>query len=175
MGPFGGASSGPFKIPISSDPKKKSKTRYNEKVRWFKITFWLFCFISLIISLRILILAAVKSADPQSYDLPESCPSEDAGGRRDLRNLYDVGFSFDFHAFLGGEHERNTDQEGQLIWQKRNLTYGDRQSIFSLSTNVFISEVGQPIMINKQIEKSKTETFLFSTFGAMAVFTCTSI
>lgn len=66
--------------------------------------------------------------------IPSTCAS------KDLRNIYDQKFTFDFHAFIS-ENETDFDEEKELVWRMPKLTYGDLQSTFSLSMNVSISEV----------------------------------
>lgn len=169
---------GPYElavIQIDPDSEKKSKSRKNRKTdKESKIaSFDFFCVMSLITSIMIIFVDILKHQTNTDYLIPKSCPEQDARSKN-FRNLYDVDFSFDFHAFLN-ENEANIDQQSVLIWAKQNLTYGDLQSTFSFSTNVSISEVGYGI--NRPIDELKIndQLFLFSASGATAVFICTSI
>ena len=137
---------GTYKLPaINLDPEKKIKPRDNGETYGWKNGFTLFCFFNLAISLCVLLKNHLSiTTDPQSYEIPKSCPQKENrifGRNEQFRNLYDLNFLFDFHAFLG-ESATNIDHKSLLIWTKQNLTYGDLQSIFSFSTNVSISEVG---------------------------------
>ena len=58
-----------------------------------------------------------------------------------VKYRYEQNFSFDLHTFIS-EKKMNYDQEGDLIWKKQKLAYGDLDSAFSFETNVSISEVG---------------------------------
>ena len=80
--------------------------------------------------------------------IPKTCAT------KDLRNIYDQNFSFDFHAFVS-ENEAEFNSDSELIWRMPNLTYGDLQSTFGLNVNVSISEVG-PMTILLGINQNKT-------------------
>lgn len=121
-----------FGVQKSSDPGKKIDPF--REIRVFKTTFSLFNSFVFAVSLAI-ILSYLRD---RSLDLPKSCPNED----KNLRNLYDLEFSFDLHVFLS-ESEENLNPESRLIWSKQNLIYGDVQSSFSFSTNISVSEVGK--------------------------------
>ena len=121
-------------IQISSDPEKRRKPRSPVQIFRFNIMFALFYSLVFAISFLIILL---HTKNRYLEDLPESCPND----QKDLKNMYEVNFPFDFHTFLS-ENETNLDPESQLIWTKRSLTYGDVQSSFSFSTNISISEVG---------------------------------
>ena len=60
--------------------------------------------------------------------------------RRNLLNPYADGFSFDFFAYVS-ENETSFENESELVWVQKNLTYGPDSSLLELQTNIRISRV----------------------------------
>ena len=136
------------------DPEKKRKCRNLREIENYKYAFlvfnWLIGFISFMIITVIYVSIYVSNRSPTKVLTPKfttviihvippllaPCPHSPSQSR----NLYGKNFSFDFHALLR-ENETNFDQDSELIWTKRKLTYGDLQSVHRFSTNVTISEV----------------------------------
>ena len=104
--------------------------------------FFLYIFISIFGWARI--LSNLTSRFPQfnQYVSP-NCPDPQKIGNEHLKNIYEQNFSFDLHVFIS-ENETNFNHDGELIWKKSKLVYGDLQSAsVGLNTNVSISEVSQ--------------------------------
>ena len=121
------------KIQIGSE-KKSKPLRSDKEINGFKTKFISFHWIVGAFSLwSIFYLCDYPGGEFNFYFSP-TCSGEYPS------QLYNEGFQFDFYALLS-ESETSFDRESQLIWTKRNLTYGGVQSIFSFSTNVSISEV----------------------------------
>ena len=110
--------------------ENKTTFRPKAEIDWFWLAFSLPHFILCLIGSMIVI----RCSKLFPLDHPDSCVV--------FRNLYNSGFSFDFHVYLS-ENETNFDPESRLVWTKKGLTYGDVQLVHSFSTNVSISEVGQ--------------------------------
>ena len=133
-----------FEGPTSSECElvagleKKRKCRSLKAIEIYRDVFllfyWLIGFISFAISIYVFVLNLPHSEVLPS--LPSSCPNSPFQSR----SLYSENFSFDLHALLQ-ENETDVDQESELLWTKRGLTYGDLQSVHRFTTNVSIPEV----------------------------------
>ena len=135
---------GSFQGPTSSEselvagPEKKRKCRSVEEGKNYMGRFFLFWWLTTWISFIIVIYNSSQSIFPPKLipPLPASCPNSPSQSR----SLYSENFSFDLHALLR-ENQTDLDQESELLWTKRGLTYGDLQSVHRFTTNVSISEV----------------------------------
>ena len=162
-------SSASFATRMSSEPEEKRKAPNDlKRIIRFRFGFGLFYFLVFIISLRVIVFC-LESAGCLNDPFLLSCFGPHKGVRE---NVYGVGFSFDFHAFLSEKSEPN-DNETRSIWSMHNLTYFDPNwPVFSFSTNITISEVSRA-RICKQFEVW-IGFFLFSACETTAAFTCTS-
>ena len=123
-------------------PENESKARSDSKrIIRFRFEFAIFYFLVYVISCGTIFLC-LESAGCLEDPFLRSCVGEGLG-----KNIYGVGFSFDFHAFLSEKNESNIDNETQSIWTMRNLTYYHEDQPTSIrllsnfSTTVSISEV----------------------------------
>ena len=153
-----------LKSSTSSDSELLSGTKERKytnpkKIEYYKIGFLFFHFIICAICCVIIvyILESIRSPHEVSIPkvttvipkaippLPASCPHLPF----QVRSLYGENFSFDLHALLR-ENETGLDQESEILWTKRGLTYGDLQSVYRFTTNISISEVsGHPLRPNR--------------------------
>ena len=122
---------------MNSEAEKKRKCRDcdSKRIICFRFAFAIFYGLVYVLSIWI-IFFYLKSAGCLE-DSPQHC-----FGKGIRKNLYSVGFSFDFYVFLSEWNEPNIHNETHLIWTMRNLTYNQAdQPAFNFSTTVSISEV----------------------------------
>lgn len=82
------------------------------------------------------------SKHPSKPNLSPTCSYDPHNIRSEVKNIYEQNFLFDLHAFIS-ENETNFDHDGELIWKKSKLIYGDLESAFNFNTNISISEVSR--------------------------------
>ena len=120
--------------PTEVQPSQESKRPSEEEIENFEISTSQFHTKLGFIGWVVMVLCWLSPCFTGS-SIPKTCAT------KDLRNIYDQNFLFDFHAFIS-ENETDFDPDRELIWRMPNLTYGDLQSAFRHNVNVSITEVG---------------------------------
>ena len=130
-----------FEGPTSSESKlvagleKKRKCRSVEEGKnYIKGVFLFWC-----LTAWISFIIVLNSSHPPHKAIPP-VPSSCSHSLSKSRSLYGENFPFDLHALLR-ENETDLEQESEILWTKRGLTYGDLQSVHRFITNVSIPEV----------------------------------